>query len=727
MAGSISLYTDSEAALREEGAVIYSEGPFASTSDIYEFGNQLHEFSSSFGAAYLEYLKLSSLGVNNIFFTYLPIRNSSIGFSGGPVRLNLKHILHGYGFPTFSSTDGSRDLLYDMADTIRRYTPILSESDSSKVQYYDNLVKRVNRRIDVLDATNTSSKGIADSANFFYQLDSRDVYGNNILDGLIECEDFNVRLQTLSLINKLLFYSYKERKVDSGLSKISRPEDIQRDMAYEVFSLRKTDLGLYKSIFSDTSNQELIDYVSSHAYLHYSGTRDIGDLIKNGRREYLRVASLKVLDKYQEGTLDVDKLGIDIPNKINNTMSKYYKNVSKSLKNNPLDVDELNETIFKEDISIYDLMKFKYYFENYKNDADYNSIRELFIDRFNLDEDFSIDDVISSHFIKLSKDLSLGKGDSMDVSTCGGLIFGISSEIINKVNSAHIGIGFNSPNNYSDILDYINLTEEDFENYKHEIVEVVPSIDYVRSKYLKGTDDTINRLIAVKRMLTSSIVKQVILNKYNINDAIAELETYGCGNYLDIINAIIDTPECMDRLATRFINGDVVFNMSRISQKCDSLKGLGNIIDNESGVKIMTAVEDLYYRDTGNSVSPTVSSTSRDTIENFIVFVPGDVPNVGTSVYLELKDVGGFGNYQLVPSHVYLNQRLEYHNYGGKSKVGITVHVNHSDEHLPLDDVNARFVGSSSSPQDVQLQEMLRPNFNFGTGTTHTSGLGGGH
>ena len=170
--------------------------------------------------------------------------------------------------------------------------------------------------------------------------------------------------------------------------------------------------------------------------------------------------------------------------------------------------------------------------------------------------------------------------------------------------------------------------------------------------------------------------------------------------------------------------------MSRISQKCDGLKGLGDVIDNNSGVKIMTAVEDLYYSNTGTRVAPVVDSSSRDTIENYIMFIPGSNPNVGTSVYLELKDIGGLGNYQLVPAHVYPNQRLEYHNYAGKSRVGVTIHVNYSFEHLPLDSATTRFVGSSSSPQDVQLQEMLNPNFNYGTGSVHTggsSGLGSGH
>ena len=309
------------------------------------------------------------------------------------------------------------------------------------------------------------------------------------------------------------------------------------------------------------------------------------------------------------------------------------------------------------------------------------------------------------------------------------LLHSISSEITSKVNATHIGIGFNSPNNYSDILDYIDLSEDDFRYYRHDTVDAIPSIGYVKSRYLRG-DDNIADLLRVKQKLTSSIVKQVILNTRTVSEAMSVLDRYGCGNYLDIINAIIDTPECMDELKAKFLRGEAVFNMSRISQKCDGLKGLGDAIDNNSGVKIMTAVEDLYYSDTGNNTAHYIDSNSHDTVENFIMFIPGTDPNIGTSVYLELKDVGGLGNFQLVPSHVYPDQRLEYHNYGGKGRVGITIHVDYRFQHLPLDRDNTNFIGSSSSPQDVQLQEMLNPNFNYGTESVHTggsSGLGSGH
>ena len=36
---------------------------------------------------------------------------------------------------------------------------------------------------------------------------------------------------------------------------------------------------------------------------------------------------------------------------------------------------------------------------------------------------------------------------------------------------------------------------------------------------------------------------------------------------LDILNAIFDTPECMRELTSKFINGEEVFNLSRITQK----------------------------------------------------------------------------------------------------------------------------------------------------------------
>ena len=729
MAGQISLYASDDVAIRSEGSVLYDEGLRATIGDIYEFDIQLQQFSSSFNDAYLEYLKLCSLGANNIIFTYLPVRNSSLSFPGGPVPLNLGHIMHGYGFPTFSAVDGSNTLLYDMVDTIRNNVAPLGGTDSSVVQYYSNTLRMLHRRMDLLDATSVATDSFDSIANFFYLLSMDNLYGENVLDGLIDCEDFGIRLQTLSLVNKLLYFSYKEKKVDLEMIKLSRPDDIKKDMAYMIFDLKQSNIGLYKSLFDDTTNQELIDYVSAHASKHYSGTRDVNTLIKNGKREYLRVATLKVLDRYQDGSLDMDKLGIDIPTKISNSMLQYYRKVSKKLRNNPLNIEELNNTILKEDISINDMMKFKYYFENNKNDENYNELKDLFAERFHLGKDFNVDTAISSQYIKLSKDLSLGIGDPMDISTFGGLLHSISSEITSKVNAAHIGIGFNSPNNYSDVLDYIDFTEEDFKHYRHDISDAIPSIGYVKSRYLRS-DENIDDLLRVKQKLTSSIVKQVILNTRTVSAAMRMLDSYGCGNYLDIINAVIDTPECMEELKAKFLRGEAVFNMSKISQKCDGLKGLGNAIDNNSGVKIMTAVEDLYYTNTGNRVAPVVDSSSYDTIENYIMFIPGNDPNVGTSVYLELKDVGGLGHYQLVPAHVYTNQRLEYHNYSGKSRVGVTIHVNYSFEHLPLDSASTRFIGSSSSPQDVQLQEMLNPNFNYGTGSVHTggsSGLGSGH
>ena len=728
MAGHISLYSSLEDAIREEGSVIYDESSHVTNDDIVEYNDQLQQFSSSFNAAYHEYLKLCTLGANNIVFTYLPIRNTSFSFPGGPVPLNLRHIIHGYGFPTFSQTNTSRNLLYDLVDVVRNNAQPLGESDTSKVQYYDNLVKNFSNVVDRLDVTATTAENFSSIAEFFYYLSSNDRYGNVALDGLIDCNDFDVKLQTLGLINKLLYFSYREQKVDLEWDKLSRPEDIQRDMAYEIFNLRKSNLGLYKSIFDDPTNQELVDYVTSHATKHYTGTRNVDDLIKNGKREYLRLATLKSLKMYHDGTLDSNMFGIDIPARLNSSMSNYYKRVSKSLKSNPLNTDELTDTIFKDDISIYELMKFKYYFENNKNDDNYNEIKDLFIDRFNLSEDFSIDEVISNRFFEISDDLSLGKGDPMDVSFCGGLTFLISNDISRKVSLSHIGIGFNSPNNYSDVLDYIGLDEGDFKDYKHDIISPLPSIEYVKSRYLSGNDN-ISDLIEVKRKVTSSIVKDVLLRKTNLNAAIRELESYDCGNYLDILNAIFDTPECMNELNSKFINGEEVFNLSRITQKCDSLKGLGSVIDNNSGVKIMTAVEDLYYSDTGNNTAHYIDSNSHDTVENFIMFIPGTDPNIGTSVYLELKDVGGLGNFQLVPSHVYPDQRLEYHNYGGKGRVGITIHVDYRFQHLPLDRDNTNLIGSSSAPQDAQLEAMLDPNFNYSSssGAHSSGGLGGGH
>lgn len=721
MAGQISLYSPEDDALRSEGYVLYDESLSITPNNVNEYNRQLHQFSSSFISAYQEYLKLCSLGANNIVFTYLPVRNSSLAFPGGPVPLNLKHILHGYGFPTFSNADGSRNLLYDMADVIRNNTSHLTEADPNKTQYYNSIVRMFNRRIDTLDASNVSVQNFDDIGNFFYQLSQEDYYGKNVLDGLIDCNDFDVKLQTLSLVNKILFFTYKEKKVDLEMMKTSRPDEINKDMAYEVFDLRRTNLGLYKNLFSNPTDQDLIDYVASHASKHYTGTKSPLDLIKQGKREYLRIASLKVLDKYRDGSLELDKLGIDVPARINNFMSNYYRKVSKEMKRGQLDIDEMSESIFKDNISAYEMMKLKYYFENYKNDERYQDIRDLFVDRFNLDENFSIDDVISNHILENAKDLSLGIGNQDDISNFGGFLFTISHDIENRINSVQIGIGFRSPNNYSDIIDYINLEENDFEDYKHGIYDCLPSIEYIKSNYLTGKDN-ISNLIEVKRQLTSSIVKEVILRRYNFNDAMSELDLYGCGNYLDILNAIVDTPECMNELTQKFIRGEEVFNLSRITQKCDSLKGLGDAIDTDSKVKIMTAVEDVYYSNTGNSVGSRIN-LGGDTIENFIMFIPGEDPNIGTSVYLDLKDTGGA--YQLVPAHVYPNQKLEYHNYGGKSRVGITVHLDHSFQYLPLDRDNTLLIGSSSAPQDVQLQEMLDPNFNYMS--SGSSGLGSGH
>ena len=236
MAGQISLYASDDVAIRTEGSVLYDEGPHATVGDIYEFDIQLQQFSSSFSDAYLEYLKLCSLGANNIVFTYLPVRNSSLSFPGGPVPLNLRHIMHGYGFPTFSSGDGSNTLLYDMVDTIRNNVAPLGGASSSIVQYYGDVLRMPHRRMDLLDATSTDYDSIG---NFFYLLSMDNLYGENVLDGLIDCEDFGIRLQTLSLVNKLLYFSYKERKVDLEMIKLSRPDDIKKDMAYMIFDLKQ--------------------------------------------------------------------------------------------------------------------------------------------------------------------------------------------------------------------------------------------------------------------------------------------------------------------------------------------------------------------------------------------------------------------------------------------------------------------------------------------------------
>ena len=154
-------------------------------------------------------------------------------------------------------------------------------------------------------------------------------------------------------------------------------------------------------------------------------------------------------------------------------------------------------------------------------------------------KDFNVDTAISSQYIKLSKDLSLGIGDSMDISTFGGLLHSISSEITSKVNAAHIGIGFNSPNNYSDVLDYIDLTEEDFKHYRHDISDAIPSIGYVKSRYLRS-DENIDDLLRVKQKLTSSIVKQVILNTRTVSAAMRMLDSYGCKVFrTDLEGAVI--------------------------------------------------------------------------------------------------------------------------------------------------------------------------------------------
>ena len=43
---------------------------------------------------------------------------------------------------------------------------------------------------------------------------------------------------------------------------------------------------LYKSVFDDPPNQELVDYVTSHAFKHYTGTRNVSDLIKYGKKAW---------------------------------------------------------------------------------------------------------------------------------------------------------------------------------------------------------------------------------------------------------------------------------------------------------------------------------------------------------------------------------------------------------------------------------------------------------
>ena len=707
MASQISLYTDQSEAIKADGYVCYDESSNPTQDDVREFVKQKKRMVSSFQSAYLEYLKLTSLGVDNITFPYLPLRNSTVNLNGSPVPLRLDNILHSFGLPTFSNRDNSRDLLYDMADTIRQSTPPLSSARSEEVSYYDSVLKIISREVNTLDPFNTSIESINRVSKLFYILNQVDRYGNKVIDGLIDCENLDIRVRTLDLINKLLFYTYKERKVDLEFSKISKPDEIRNDMVYQIYHLRNTNLELYKAFFETPISEELLDYVKHHASKHYNNRRSAKDLIKEGKKEYLRLVTEKMFEQYKSGTLDMDKTKIDLPNSINNSLSKYYTTISKELKNKELDIENLESKLFNDDMSISDMMKFKYFFENYKDNINYNNIKTLFMERFDLKENFQIDRVIYDYFLSISNNIINEKGSIDDIEHFKGLFTGISNKISTNISSSNIGIGVRSPNNYSDILDYIDLKDEDLEGYEHVIYKPLPFLHYIKSRHLHG-EDNFTDLLNVKRKMVSSIIKEVVRKNNNFNDARDTLKGYGCGNYVDIMSAILDTPECLQRIDDRFIKGENVFNMSRISQKCKGLKGLGDIIDNDSNIKIMTAIEDVYFSDTGKRAERLPDTESYDTEEHFIIFIPNKGPNEGTSVYFELKNING--NYEMVPVHVYINQRLEYHNYGGKSRTGITVHLNHSSQHLPKDDPDAQFIGSSSSAQSAQLREMFTDN-----------------
>ena len=687
-------------------------------TDISTMLTQEMTFIETFQSAYFEYLKLSTIGVDNIAFPYLPVRNSTVNITSYPVPLKLDNMPHLYGLPTFSDSDGSRDLLYKMADQIRNSNYEVTGASREEYEHYNRLLNILDLRIEQLDPLSNDLNARNNISEFFYVLNQTDSRGKKIIDGLIECNNINIRVRTLDLINKILFYTYKERKVDLELLKISRPDEIRNDMAYQIFSLRNTNIDLYKAFFESPPSQELIDFVSNHASKHYTNMRSANDLIKEGRKEFLRLTTMKIINQYEDGSLNSNK--IDIQSNINNTINKYYTVISKELKNKDIDVEKIETKLYEEELSITDLLIIKYYFENNKNDPNYDYIRNLFMEKYELKSNFSIDKVINNQFLSISKDFLNGKGNKDDIKLYEGFFNGVHNKITTGINSSNIGTYLHSTNNYTDIIDYINLNEEDFEGYKHSIIDLSPSIDFIRSKYLHGKDN-FSDLINIKSKLVSSVVKHVIAQTPNISTAIGILKKYYCGNYLDIMNAILDTPECLEKLENNLLDGKEVFNMSRITQKCDDLAGLGDIIDNDSNIKIMTAVEDVYFSDTGRTAEKLPDEES-DAIENFILFIPQKESNEGTSIYLELKEQDG--SLALIPAHVYLHQRLEYHNYGGKSRTGITVHVNHSSQHLPKDERNAHFVASSSAAQQAQLREMLdyEPSTSISSGSNRIGG-----
>ena len=680
MANTISLYAPPEEALRSTGFVRYIETAPISSKDIKEFEQQLNLFIETYKSAYMDYLKLTSMGVDNIGFNYLPIRRSSIGY---PVSINLDNLIHCYGLPNF---DGDASfLLTSMGLIIKQTNSNKEETSTDKKNHYASLLDELEIDIEFLDPTAKDINSQEKILSLFTTLNEVDSYGNKVIDGLIDCEDFNIRTRTLQIVNKLLLYTYRERKDDIELSKLSRDDDIAKDMAYQIYSLGNTNYEMGKAFFRKEPSQELIDYITNHAYNHYNGNRDVISLIESGRKEFFKLTFNKMIDQYKRGTLNTKKISYNIPDKINSAIDKYYKNLCNTLRNEGLDIEELEDSLYEEDISLTNMLKFKYYFENYKNDPKYNSIRQDFIEKYNLKQDFSVNEVISNYFIEISTDLVDGKRKEDE----------LEKIIIN-------GFRVYIENNYDKITDYLGLNKQ-LEGYRHELPQTQSSLDtYIQSRYLHGTDNYTD-LLRVKRKLTTSIIKHEISKASHLEDAINELKQYHCDGYLDILNAILDTPECIEELKKRYIRGQAVFNMSRIIQKCNALKGLGDIIDIGSKIRIMGAIDDVYYWRTENNVARGQVEID-EASKHFVLFIPKSRPNEGTSIYLDL--IYHNGKYELVPTHAFLDQRLELHNYGGKNRPGIVIHTNETTDYLP-NSVGYTYAGVSSSPQSVQIKEML--------------------
>lgn len=702
----ISLYADPNIALRAGGDVIYTYNNGIENASI-TFLRQLETMKESFQSAYLEYLKLTSLGVNNLTIESLPVRNRVLQ---GRFPFVLDNILHGFGFPTFKDTidDDSRQILESMIKMIQKHeevNPELYDIETEEDKKYNEILDSLIRQMTITDPSNNNIE-IA-----FATLNQVGENGKKTIDNLINCSNYNVRIKTLRLINKLLYFTYKENKFHLAQSQISRNDEIKRDMIYQIIKLRKEDCELYKDFFKKGFSEELINYIKIHASKHYTEAEDIKELLSEARDNYLSIVRTRVIEQYNNGTLDPKK--VNIKESITNAINNYYRNVSKTLKNNPLNIEELIEKYntayiegsIDDTITLTDLMRFKYYFDNYKDDPNYGTILGDFIDIFGENKKSSIDDIIKNQLLKIVPILSLKKPNDYEkgseirneIEVCVGVSQSITDKIIKLINDT-------KPTNPS-IIEGIDIREEEFSDYEHIIPSYESSIQrFIRSDYLRGVDN-FRDLLMIKSKIVSSIVKHTIgKRKDDSFETIKNILTNcGCGNYLDIMNSILDTPECLEELTRRFASGKSVFNMSRITQKCRGLKGLGDIIDNDSNVQIMLAVENVYNRDgTEEQIQPDLNHP--DTIENYILFIPNRGSNEGTSIYLALEPYRG--RLVLAPTHVYLGQKIEY-KVNGRPRKGIIVNLHQSNQHTPLDDPMTRFIGVSSYPQRAQLREMF--------------------